>query len=101
MQKACALLERHTDFRNFCKMDVHNGVTNYVRNLRSASVHLCTSESEKDHASGYLMYYLQIEANAFLWHQIRCIMAILLLVGQEKEEPDVITELLDVDKNPW
>lgn len=100
MQKACVLLQRHADFRNFCKMDVHNGVTNYMRNLQSASIHLCPNESHEDQ-QGYSMFYLQIKANAFLWHQIRCIMAVLLLVGQEKEDAEVITELLDVEKNPW
>lgn len=100
MQKACILLQRHADFRNFCKMDVHNGVTNYMRNLQSASVHLCPNETEKQQ-EGYNMYYLEIKANAFLWHQIRCIMAVLILIGQEKEEPEVISELLDVEKNPW
>lgn len=46
------------------------------------------------------MYYLEIQANAFLWHQIRCIMAVLLLVGQKHEQPSVITKLLDVGNNP-
>lgn len=46
------------------------------------------------------MFYLEIQANAFLWHQIRCIMAVLLLVGQGHEQPSIITELLDVAKNP-
>lgn len=46
------------------------------------------------------MYYLEIQANAFLWHQIRCIMAVLLLVGQKREQPSIITELLDVCSNP-
>lgn len=46
------------------------------------------------------MYYLNIEGNAFLWHQIRCIMGLLLLIGEGKETPDVITELLDVEKCP-
>lgn len=41
MRKACDLLVRHADFRNFCKMDVHNGVTNYMRNLQSARVEAC------------------------------------------------------------
>lgn len=45
------------------------------------------------------MYYLLIEGNAFLWHQIRCIMGVLLLIGEEKERPDVVLELLDVEKN--
>ncbi|EDV55563.1 tRNA pseudouridine(38/39) synthase [Drosophila erecta] len=97
MSQACDLLERHADFRNFCKMDVHNGVTNYMRNLQSARVVAC---DENHTNSGYDMYYLEIQANAFLWHQIRCIMAVLLLVGQKKESPTVISELLDVESNP-
>lgn len=47
------------------------------------------------------MYMLEIRANAFLWHQIRCIMAVLLLIGEGKEQAEVISELLDVAKNPW
>ncbi|XP_060655903.1 LOW QUALITY PROTEIN: tRNA pseudouridine(38/39) synthase [Drosophila nasuta] len=97
MQSACQLLQRHADFRNFCKMDVHNGVTNYMRNLQHAVVKPC---DETASASGYAMYFLEIKANAFLWHQIRCIMAVLLLVGQRHEQPSVISELLDVVKNP-
>ncbi|KAI8035852.1 tRNA pseudouridine(38/39) synthase [Drosophila gunungcola] len=97
MQEACNLLVRHADFRNFCKMDVHNGVTKYIRNLQSARVQAC---EERLPNTGYDMYYLEIQANAFLWHQIRCIMAVLLLVGQGKEKPSVISDLLDVDCNP-
>lgn len=97
MQEACGLLVRHADFRNFCKMDVHNGVTNYMRNLQSARVQACEENQSK---TGYDMYYLEIQANAFLWHQIRCIMAVLLLVGQRKEQPSVISKLLDVETNP-
>jgi len=47
MQEACVLLERHADFRNFCKMDVHNGVTNYMRNLQSARVQACEDNQSK------------------------------------------------------
>ncbi|ALC42430.1 CG3045, partial [Drosophila busckii] len=98
MRSACQLLISHSDFRNFCKMDVHNGVTNYMRNLQSARIMQCEHQQQID--SSYDMYYLEIQANAFLWHQIRCIMAVLLLVGQRKEKPSIITDLLDVEKNP-
>lgn len=47
------------------------------------------------------MLYLELVGQAYLWHQVRCIMAILLLVGQQNESPDVITQLLDVESNPW
>ena len=35
------------------------------------------------------MYVATLQGNAFLWHQIRCIMAVLMLVGQGKEQPTV------------
>nr|XP_036231692.1 tRNA pseudouridine(38/39) synthase isoform X3 [Bactrocera oleae] len=101
MQTGCELLARHTDFRNFCKMDVNNGVTNYIRQVFKATVQRCEVEQcGKNSLDGYAMYMLEIRANAFLWHQIRCIMAVLLLIGEGKEQAEVISELLDVAKNP-
>lgn len=49
----------------------------------------------------YSMLMAVITGSGFLWHQIRCIMGVLFLIGQEKEQPDVVLELLDVVKNPW
>lgn len=49
---------------------------------------------------GYDMCVATIEGQAFLWHQVRAIMAILLLVGEGKEKPEIVAELLDVEKNP-
>lgn len=46
------------------------------------------------------MYVAIIKGNAFIWHQIRYIMGILFLIGSNKEEPLLIKELLDVEKNP-
>ncbi|XP_046400237.1 tRNA pseudouridine(38/39) synthase [Ischnura elegans] len=48
----------------------------------------------------YDMCELTIVGKAFLWHQIRSIMTVLFLIGQGKEEPDVIRRLLDVDNFP-
>lgn len=39
--------------------------------------------------SGYDMCELTVVGNAFLWHQIRCIVAVLLLIGEGKESPEV------------
>ena len=36
------------------------------------------------------LFILRWRGIAFLWHMVRCIMAVLLLVGQELESPDVI-----------
>ena len=43
---------------------------------------------------------LTISGKAFLWHQVRCIVAILFRIGAGKERPDVIQKLLDVNMNP-
>ncbi|KAK2586643.1 hypothetical protein KPH14_011690 [Odynerus spinipes] len=86
------------DFRNICKMDVANGVINFKRNVIDASVSLKQKDGTKN--AGYDMCELKIKSQAFLWHQIRCLMGILLLVGQEKEKPEIILKLLDIDNCP-
>lgn len=48
----------------------------------------------------YSQYVATITAKAFLWHQIRCIMGVLFLIGQNVETPEIIKELLDVNSNP-
>lgn len=61
MQKGCELLARHTDFRNFCKMDVNNGVTNYIRRVYKATVQRCEVEQcERDAVDGkcYVIIYM-------------------------------------------
>ncbi|XP_026739911.1 tRNA pseudouridine(38/39) synthase [Trichoplusia ni] len=97
MRSACPQLLGSHDYRNLCKMDVGNGVTEFRRHLVKAEI---VAFDDKDADRPTSMYYLLIEGNAFLWHQIRCIMGVLLLIGQGKESPDIITELLDVEKNP-
>ncbi|XP_055600914.1 tRNA pseudouridine(38/39) synthase isoform X2 [Uranotaenia lowii] len=97
MSEACSYLVGSHDFRNLCKMDVGNGVVTFRRNIHYAFVR----ESLQDGAdSSYDMLYFELRGKAFLWHQVRCIMAILILIGQGKEDPTVIKELLDVEKNP-
>ncbi|XP_045457945.1 tRNA pseudouridine(38/39) synthase [Melitaea cinxia] len=97
MKAACSELVGSHDFRNFCKMDVGNGVVEYTREILSATI-LPFDVNDVDNPTS--MYVLIIEGNAFLWHQIRCIMGILLLVGQGRESPDIVQELLNIDKNP-
>lgn len=48
----------------------------------------------------YTMYVFTISGQAFLWHQIRNIIGILFLIGEGKEKPEIIKELLDVENNP-
>ena len=95
MRSAARLLIGEHDFRNLCKMDVGNGVVNYRRAI--SQVDLTVSD---DDADGYEMCELTIVGQAFLWHQIRCIVSILFLVGQQREPPAVVSELLDVERRP-
>ncbi|XP_050294650.1 tRNA pseudouridine(38/39) synthase [Anthonomus grandis grandis] len=85
------------DFRNFAKMDVGNGVVQFVRNLLDFRIEPLKSDDCNDE---YSLYVAIIKGNAFLWHQIRYIMGILLLIGANREEPTVVKDLLDVKANP-
>ncbi|XP_073505164.1 tRNA pseudouridine(38/39) synthase [Phyllobates terribilis] len=98
MDQAARMLEGTHDFRNLCKMDVANGVLNFVRTVISARVEPVPEGLEE--AGPFQLYHLKIKGLAFLYHQVRCIMGVLFLVGQGKEEPEVIRELLDVERNP-
>ncbi|XP_032683103.1 tRNA pseudouridine(38/39) synthase [Odontomachus brunneus] len=98
MNKAVKYAIGDYDFRNICKMDVANGVTNFKRNIIDAKVSVSNQATEK--FTGYDMCQLEIISQAFLWHQIRCLMGILLLVGQRKEEPEIILKLLDIENCP-
>ena len=40
-----------------------------------------------------------IKGSAFLWHQVRCIMSILFLIGNGQEEIELINEMLDEKTN--
>jgi len=46
------------------------------------------------------MHYVEIKGSAFLWHQVRCMMAVLFLVGDRREEPGIVAKLLDLTETP-
>ncbi|PIA25450.1 hypothetical protein AQUCO_11400015v1 [Aquilegia coerulea] len=82
------------DFRNFCKMDAAN-VHNYRRHITSFEFSRCNSRSESDE-----LWAMTIIGSAFLWHQIRCMVAVLFMIGHGLELPSVIDELLDINRTP-
>ncbi|ETV92781.1 tRNA pseudouridine(38-40) synthase, variant [Aphanomyces invadans] len=79
MASAAQLLQGKHDYRNFCRMDPT--VTNFEREILSFQVH-------------------QVHGRAFLWHQVRCMAAILFLVGKGHESPEIVSTLLDIDACP-
>ena len=55
-------------FRNFCKMDVNNGVVKFTRRIDSISVDCVLQEGERE--GPYDICRVKITAKAFLWHQV-------------------------------
>ncbi|KAF6842923.1 tRNA pseudouridine synthase A [Colletotrichum musicola] len=98
------------DFRNFCKVDGSKQITNFERRMHEASVEevrdvgSALSYLGLDAADGSSqlpkVYSFNIRGTAFLWHQIRHMVSILFLIGQRLEKPELVTELLDVEKTP-
>ncbi|KAJ7524000.1 hypothetical protein O6H91_18G072300 [Diphasiastrum complanatum] len=46
------------------------------------------------------IWVMQVKGSAFLWHQVRCMAAVLLMVGYGYESPSVVQELLDLSITP-
>ncbi|KAG7270465.1 hypothetical protein CRUP_017947 [Coryphaenoides rupestris] len=88
------------DFRNLCKMDVGNGVLQFQRTILSATIQPVQQHATDDPCDPYDLFIFEIKGLAFLYHQVRCMMALLLLIGQKLERPEVINQLLDVGSNP-
>ncbi|KAL2489325.1 Pseudouridine synthase family protein [Forsythia ovata] len=82
------------DFRNFCKMDAAN-VHNYKRHITSFEILPCDERFLGDQ-----LWVVQIKGSAFLWHQIRCMVAVLFFIGQGLESPNVIDVLVDIERTP-
>lgn len=111
MQEGCDRLVGLHDFRNFCKIDASKQLTNFKRRIFHASIDevsplsvpsylhhgALTSPSSTDQPK---MYAFTLHGSAFLWHQVRSIISILFTIGQGLESPALVTELLDMEKNP-
>lgn len=90
MIEGLQLLIGNHDFRNFCKMDIEK-VYNFQRCIKRAEL---IQKPENN------ICYFEIQGQAFLWHQIRCIVHILFLIGYGLENPHIITELFNIEKYP-
>ncbi|GFP79008.1 tRNA pseudouridine(38/39) synthase [Phtheirospermum japonicum] len=71
------------DFRNFCKMDAAN-VHNFRRHITSFEIFPCNERFEDAE-----LWAVKIKGSAFLWHQIRCMVAVLFMIGQGLESPNM------------
>ncbi|KAJ5735297.1 uncharacterized protein N7483_000422 [Penicillium malachiteum] len=126
MREAAKSFEGIHDFRNFCKLDTSKQIENFERIIHYSDIELVdpktmplgwvnragfqsqensvsdeTMESPETAASATpQVYTFTLHGSAFLWHQVRHMVAILFLVGQGLESPSIVPELLDVAKNP-
>ena len=125
MAKALQYMMGRHDFRNFCKMNCEQ-VSNFERVLVEGKVvtpqvtycvsaeSVAGSENETESeanveiiesmdsstTSARDMCHIEIVGQAFLWHQIRCIMSVLFYVGRGQESPELVKQLLDIKTNP-
>ncbi|CAF5159403.1 unnamed protein product, partial [Rotaria magnacalcarata] len=99
-QAAADLVGTH-DFRNFCKLDITNSEPTFIRRIDNVTVEQLNSGHDLNSKnSGYEMCELLVHGSGFLWHQIRCVVAILISIGQGKEDASLVRMLLDIEKYP-
>jgi tRNA pseudouridine38/39 synthase len=125
MDAAARHLEGEHDFRSFCKLDTSGHVKHFVRRVLSARIvsagaayasafAFANGGGDGAGAGGACVppldplaaypnsqtFALRIRGTAFLYHQVRCIAAVLLMVGRGLERPEVVRTLLDVKAHP-
>ncbi|KTW25678.1 tRNA pseudouridine(38-40) synthase [Pneumocystis carinii B80] len=94
MSKAASYFVGEHDFRNFCKLDSSKSIKNFTRTIIKSEISKYNEEEDDS------LYIFDLEGTAFLWHQVRCMISILFLVGQNLEEPEIVKTLLDISKTP-
>eukprot|EP00940_MAST-03C_sp_MAST-3C-sp2_P001761 g1761.t1 len=105
MRDAAARLVGMHDFRNFCKMDAVN-VSNFVRQILSCRIFETgafdvadrksadANASPSERLSDRSILAFEVRGRGFLYHQVRCMIAVLLMVGEKNEDPEVVDWLL-------
>lgn len=102
MAEAAKKYEGLHDFRNFCKVDPSKQISNFERRIFHAGIHQVQPADSSAGAESLSpkLYYFEVRGSAFLWHQVRHLIAVLFLVGQGYEQPNVVNDLLDVNRFP-
>ncbi|KAI9914749.1 hypothetical protein PsorP6_008056 [Peronosclerospora sorghi] len=99
IKKMCSaahhLVGKH-DFRNFCRIDPACHV--FERSITSFKIMECPGQRAEEPSQQ--MYCCEIVGRAFLWHQVRCMVEVLFLIGSGREEPSIIPQLLDIAQTP-
>ncbi|KAI1108663.1 pseudouridine synthase [Nemania sp. NC0429] len=128
MRAAAKKFEGLHDFRNFCKIDGGKPQLTFTRRIFESDIvevpdietalpylqhddfwppsppspsEPSTTASPPPLQENFpKVYYFHVRGSAFLWHQIRCMVAVLFVVGQGLEDASVVDRLLDVAAEP-
>ncbi|KAJ2511883.1 pseudouridine synthase deg1 [Coemansia sp. RSA 2049] len=87
------------DFRNFCRLDPAKQITNFERTVIDIAINPVPPKVSfvgNGQCPESKWWQLELRGTAFLWHQVRCMVAILFLVGQGLEAPNIVDQMLDV-----
>ncbi|KAE8221213.1 hypothetical protein CF326_g8603 [Tilletia indica] len=113
MRDAARRLLGSHDFRNLCKVDSSKQVTNFIRRVDGVGIDVVphghwpispppssasSSSGSQDPWSTEHMYVFNLRGTAFLYHQVRHIMAVLFLVGARLEDPSIVDALVNVQQ---
>lgn len=88
MEDASSRLVGEHDFRNLCKLDAAKQITSFKRKVLSAHIEQVDNN----------LHVFNLVGSAFLYHQVRHIMAVLFLVGTGLEPPSLVSSLLNVSE---
>ena len=100
MRSGAARLVGEHDFRNLCKVDPSKQLTSFRRRILRADISPPVADTDPDNDDdddNDGMHVFDLVGTAFLYNQVRHIMAVLLLIGARLESPSVISALLNVD----
>lgn len=127
MREAAKKFEGVHDFRNFCRVDASKQIQSFERRIFYADIEELPpgsgpagyinlpgfQERKSQTPNGFpndpgaasnsstpKIYTFNLHGSGFLWHQVRCMVAILFRIGQGLESPDLIDALLDIHRTP-
>lgn len=115
MAKGMQYMVGKHDFRNLCKMNCEE-VDNFMRIVNYGKIvkakplsestgvqyedHVVSDDAEDSSDLYRQVCYFEIQGQAFLWHQIRCIASLLFMIGKKLEKAEVVNQLFDIESNP-
>ena len=92
MKEASSFLIGTHDFRNFCKKDKSKPNQTFTREIMAASIQPSMSCGQ------WGLWEFEVKGSAFLYHQVRCMMGVLFLIGKGEKSVSFVKDLLDIER---